>query len=140
MHNTAMSPPEETESMPVGMRRRPDLLASGVAVGGGVLSVFAWAACCVLPLALSLAGVSFAGAAVIAGQRSLLTIVAIAALALGWLLHWRRRRRCAADAACPKPSRAAFWLMILATALVALAVAWEPLVEPWAMVRLATIR
>lgn len=135
-----MSLPEEIESTPVGMRRRPDLLASAVAVGGGVLSVFAWAACCVLPLALSLAGVSFAGAAVIAGQRSLLTIVAIAALALGWLLHWRRRRRCAADAACPQPSRAAFWLMILATALVALAVAWEPLVEPWAMVRLATIR
>ena len=28
-------------------------------------TVFAWAACCVLPLALSVAGVSFAGAAVI---------------------------------------------------------------------------
>lgn len=135
-----MSTPDEIVSTPTDMTRRPDILASAIAVGGGILSVFAWAACCVLPLALSLAGVSFAGAAVIAGQRSLLTIVAIVALALGWLIHWRRRRRCSVDETCARPSRFAFWLMILATALVMLAVAWEPLVEPWAMVRLATIR
>ena len=97
--------------------------------------MFAWAACCILPLALSLAGAS-----IIAGLRGWLTIAAVAALALGWLVHWQRRRRCAADASCPRPSRIAFYLMLVATALVALAIAWEPIIEPWAMIRLATIR
>ena len=56
----------------------PDVVVSTSAAVGGFASVFAWAACCVLPLALSLAGVSFAGAAVIAGARTWVTAIAAA--------------------------------------------------------------
>jgi len=120
--------------------RIPEVAVSASAAIGGLASVFAWAACCVLPLALSVAGVSFAGAAVIAGARSWLTLAAAVILAAGWLLHWRRLRMCRLDAACRQPSRLAFWLLVAATALVALSIAWQPYIEPWAMPRLAAMR
>ena len=106
--------------------RIPEVAVSASAAIGGVASVFAWAACCVLPLALSVAGVSFAGAAVI--------------LAAGWLLHWRRLRMCRKDAACRRPSRLAFWLLVIASLLIVLSLAWQPYIEPWAMPRLAAMR
>ena len=62
--------------------------AAGAAAVAGLASVFAWAACCVLPLALSVAGLSFAGAAVFAGARHWITLVAIAILAGAWLLRY----------------------------------------------------
>lgn len=120
--------------------RIPDVAVSASAAVGGFVSLFAWAACCVLPLALSVAGMTFAGAAVIAGARNWLTVLAIAMLAAGWLLHWRRLRMCRRDAACRRPSRLAFWLLAVATLLVLLSLAWQPYVEPWAMPRLAAMR
>lgn len=135
-----MSHPEKTTTVQPVQFRRADLFAGAAAVSGGVLSVFAWAACCVLPLAMSLAGVSFAGAAMIAGLRGPMTIAAVIALAVGWVVIWQRRRRCETDATCPRPSSFAFWLMLLATLLVAAAMAWEPIIEPWAMVRLGAIQ
>lgn len=120
--------------------RIPEVAVSASAALGGLLSVFAWAACCVLPLALSVAGVTFAGAAVIAGARNWLTVVAIAILAAGWIVHWRRIRMCHRDAACRRPSPLAFWLLVVATALVVLSLAWQPYIEPWAMSRLAAMR
>ncbi|WP_291832871.1 MFS transporter permease [Brevundimonas sp.] len=120
--------------------RIPEVAVSASAAIGGVAAVFAWAACCVLPLALSVAGVSFAGAAVIAGARNWLTLVAAVILVAGWLLHWRRLRMCRKDAACRRPSRLAFWLLVVATALVVLSLAWQPYIEPWAMPRLAAMR
>ena len=118
----------------------PEVAVSATAAIGGVASVFAWAACCVLPLALSVAGVSFAGAAVIAGARNWLTLLAAVVLAAGWLLHWRRLRMCQKDAACRRPSRLAFWLLVAASLLVVLSLAWQPYIEPWAMPRLAARR
>lgn len=120
--------------------RVPDVAVGASAVFGGLASVLAWAACCVLPLALSIAGVSFAGAAVFAGARHWLTIVAALVLAAGWLLHWRRVRMCRRDAACGRPSRLVFWLLVSATMLIVLFMAWEPYVEPWALARLAAAR
>lgn len=134
-----MDAPDKPSSPPAFTDRK-DLLASGFALGGGALSLFAWAACCVLPLAFSMAGISFAWGSLIAGQRGPLTILALAALALGWVAFGMRRRRCARDATCPRPSRAAFWLLVVATMMVALALVWEPIIEPWAMVRLAVVR
>ena len=49
--------------------RIPEVAVGASAAVSGVAAVFAWAACCVLPLALSVAGVSFAGAAILAGAR-----------------------------------------------------------------------
>lgn len=120
--------------------RIPEVAVSASAAIGGVAAVFAWAACCVLPLALSVAGVSFAGAAVIAGARNWLTLVAAVILVAGWLLHWRRLRMCRKDAACHRPSRLAFWLLVIASLLIVLSLAWQPYIEPWAMPRLAAMR
>lgn len=120
--------------------RIPPVAAGAAAAVSGFASIFAWAACCVLPLALSVAGLSFAGAALFAGARHAITLVAVAVLAGGWLLHWRRLRTCRADAACPRPSRLAVGLLAVATVLVALSLAWEPFIEPWAMPRLAALR
>ena len=118
----------------------PDVVVSTSAAVGGFASVFAWAACCVLPLALSLAGVSFAGAAVIAGARTWLTAIAALVLVVGWLLHWRRVRKCRTDVSCARPSRTAFWLLVLASVLVGLALVWGPFIEPWAMCVLMAAR
>lgn len=120
--------------------RIPPLAAGAVAAVGGLASVFAWAACCVLPLALSVAGLSFAGAAVFAGARHGITLVAIAILAGAWLLHLRRLRTCRRDAACPRPSRLTVWLLVAATVLVGVSLVWQPFIEPWAMPRLAAMR
>ena len=120
--------------------RIPPVAASAAAAAGGLASVFAWAACCVLPLALSVAGLSFAGASVIAGARHWITLVAVAVLVGGWLLHWRRLRACRRDAACPRPSRLSVWLLMIATVLIGLSLVWEPLIEPWAMSLLAAQR
>jgi mercuric ion transport protein len=120
--------------------RRPEVAVSASAAIGGAASVFAWAACCVLPLALSVAGVSFAGAAVVAGARNWLTLIAAVILAAGWLLHGRRLRMCHKDAACRRPSPLAFWLLVIASVLIVLSLAWQPYVEPWAMPRLAAMR
>ena len=120
--------------------RDPEVAVSASAAIGAAASVFAWAACCVLPLALSEAGVSFAGAAVIAGARNWLTLLAAVILAAGWLLHWRRLRMCKKDGACRRPSRLAFWLLVTASVLIVLSLAWQPYIEPWATPRLAAMR
>lgn len=121
-------------------RRIPEVAVSASAAVSAFASVFAWAACCVLPLALSVAGVSFAGAALIAGARNWLTLVAGVILAAGWVLHWRRHRTCRQDATCARPSPLAFWLLSIASVLVMLSLAWEPFIEPWALPRLAAMR
>ncbi|ASD28330.1 MFS transporter permease [Brevundimonas diminuta] len=120
--------------------RIPELAVSASAAVGGFASLLAWAACCVLPLALSVAGVSFAGVAVLAGARHWLTPIAALVLAAGWLLHWRRSRMCRRDAACGRPSRPAFWLLAIATLLIVLSLAWEPYVEPWLLPQLAAVK
>lgn len=116
---------------------RSEMAVSATAAVGAAASVFAWAACCVLPLALSLAGLSFAGAALIAGMRGWLTGLAIVVLMAGWVLHWRRLRMCRREASCRRPSRVAAGLLVVATVLVLLSLAWQPFIEPWALPRLA---
>ncbi|WP_346427315.1 MFS transporter permease [Caulobacter sp. 17J65-9] len=95
------------------------------------LAVLAWAACCVLPIALSLAGISIAGTALIAGQRTWLTLLALPVLAAGWWMVWRRRRACRADRSCPAPSRLSINLLVAASVLTLLALVWEPMIEPF---------
>ncbi|MCI3132825.1 MFS transporter permease [Phenylobacterium aquaticum] len=94
------------------------------------LAVFAWAACCVLPLALSVAGLSLAGTAWIAGERRWLTGAAMVVLAMGWWSAIRRRRHCDLDARCAPPSPLSFTLLGAATLLAMTALAWSSLVEP----------
>lgn len=122
-------------------RRRVSTTAAGAAAAfGGLVSVFAWAACCVLPLALSAAGLSLAGAAVFAGARQGITLVAVAILAGAWLIYGRRLRTCREDEACPRPSRLTVSLLLIATTLVGLSLIWRPVIEPWSMPLLAAMR
>ena len=67
---------------------RRETLLGWSALGGSALAVLAWAACCVLPIALSLAGLSLAGTSLVAGQRQWITLGAAVLLAAGqslWL-------------------------------------------------------
>src|SRR5579859_704348 len=88
-----------------------DIALGWSALGAAALAVFAWAACCVLPLALSIAGMSLAGTAIIAGQRVWITLATVMVLAAGWALIWRRGQACAADAGCPRPSKLVIGLL-----------------------------
>ena len=117
-----------------------DIVVAWSAFSVAALAVFAWAACCVLPLALSIAGLSLAGAAVIAGQRTWLTLATVIVLGAGWWMVWRRRKACRLDAACPAPSRLMTGLLSAATILNGLALAWRPLIEPPLLSLLRTAR
>lgn len=124
---------------PIRTERR-EKIVGWAALGGSALAVFAWAACCVLPMALSLAGLSLAGAALLAEQRGLLTWGAAVVLAAGWWSVWRRRRACARDASCPPPSRSTTSLLGLASGLIGLALIWQSVVEPSALMLLRSLR
>lgn len=110
------------------------------AITAAALAVFAWSACCVLPIGLSLIGLSLAGTALLAEQCIWLTVGAVIILVAGWRSMWRRRTLCATDASCAPPSRLSMALLSAATALTILAVVWRPLVEPWALSLMRTLR
>lgn len=110
-----------------------DRIVGWSALGVAGLAVLAWAACCVLPLALSLIGLGIAGTALIAGLRGWLTFGAGVMLAAGWWSYWRRRRVCSSEPGCTPPSRLTAALLGAATLLVCLALIWQSIVEPWAM-------
>jgi mercuric ion transport protein len=117
-----------------------DIIVGWSAFGAAALAVFAWSACCVLPLALSIAGFSLAGTAAIAGQRTWLTLGTVVVLGAGWWMVWRRRQSCAVDAACAPPSRLMIGLLSGATLLTLAALAWGPFIEPWALALLRNAR
>ncbi|TAL31261.1 MAG: MFS transporter permease [Phenylobacterium sp.] len=129
--------------MSLGSERRPRGTAEAAvgwaaAVGAGA-ALLAWISCCVLPIALSLAGLSLAGTAWLAGQRTWLTFAALAVLALGWVMTWRRRRACARASSCAVPSRLTVGLLTVATLLTLAALAWQPLLEPRLLAILRTL-
>lgn len=119
---------------------KTDLALGWSAVLTAGLALFAWAACCVLPLALSVAGLSLAGTAWIAGERRWLTAATVVVLAAGWWSVVARRRRCAADSSCAPPSRLSVALLGAATVLATIALAWGPLIEPRLLTLLRTWR
>jgi mercuric ion transport protein len=120
--------------------RSPGTLLGWSAIGAAALAVFAWSACCVLPIGLSLIGLSLAGMALLAEQRTWLTFGAVIILAAAWRSMWRRRNLCVTDASCAPPSRHSMALLSTATALSVLALAWRPLIEPWALSLMRTLR
>ena len=63
---------------------------AAVAAAAGV--VFAWAACCFLPMSLALAGLGLGGLGWVAGQRTWFTLGALALNSVGWVVTWRRAR------------------------------------------------
>lgn len=123
---------------------------AGSAAGGSALSwaavsaasaaVFAWAACCVIPLSLALTGLGLGGLSWVAGHRIWLTVLALAVVAAGWILRWRQARACRTDGSCAVPSPAAGYLLGAATVLILLALIWQPIVEPRALMMIRSAR
>jgi mercuric ion transport protein len=115
-------------------------MAGGAGLAAGLAGIFA-SSCCVLPLVLVAFGLGSAGAAVIpalAALRLYLIAAAILAVAVGWLSHlrgWRTERVGTACAAAAAKRPVPLWLG-LASAVVLLALAWQPLVEPWLLARM----
>lgn len=115
----------------------------GAAALGALTSigaVLAALACCVLPLGLAALGV---GAGLSSALKPLvplhwpLSIIAMLAVASGWILYLRRRKMaCAEGATCAvlRPSRATLIMLCAATLLVAISSLW-PFLEP-ALMRL----
>ncbi len=103
--------------------------AVGTAAGAGAL--FSAGACCVLPLVFAAAGVGTGALGAVVPYHWPLTIASAVVIAVGWLLHWRRRRACAAGAECAgnPPSRATFVLLALATLFVAMSALWPRFFE-----------
>jgi len=106
---------------------------SWAAVAAAAGAVFAWAACCVLPMSLALAGLGLGGLSWVAGQRTWITLAALVVIGVGWVVTWRRARMCRLDSTCAAPSRFGIGLLGAATVLVLLALIWQPIVEPWAL-------
>ena len=121
-----------------GEARETALSWAAVAASAG--AVFAWAACCVLPMSLSLAGLGLGGLSWVAGQRTWLTLAALGVIGMGWVLTWRRVRMCRLDSACAAPSRLGIGLLGAATVLVLLALIWQPIIEPWALALIRSAR
>jgi mercuric ion transport protein len=119
---------------------RRDRILGWSALGSSAIAVFAWAACCVLPISLSFAGVGLAGMALVAGQRTWLTLGALLVLGAGWWSVWRRRRACDAGAGCEAPARLTLVLLTAATLLAGVALVWQPLVEPRVLMLLRSLR
>ena len=98
----------------------------------GVGALFSAAACCILPLALAALGLGSAGLSAIVPFHWPLTIAAVAAVAVGWLLYGRKRRACAVDGTCTSasPARSTFVLLCLATAFVIISASWGYIEAP----------
>lgn len=133
-------PETETLNPPTIPQGAGSNLAGWSALSASLLALLAWIACCVLPLALSIAGVTVAGTAVLAGQRTWLTLMAAAIVGLGWWNEWRRRRACRADTACAAASRSSLALLVAASVAVLLSVLWQPMIEPKALMLLRSLR
>lgn len=107
----------------------------GVATVGTVASfgaLFSAAACCILPLGLAALGIGSAGLSSVVPFHWPLTIVAMLAIASGWLFYARRHRACARDTSCTTapPARATFRLLCVATAIVTISASWSFIEAP----------
>lgn len=136
-----MTVSSEPEARRDGRSGKPaETALSWAAIAAATGAVFAWAACCVLPMSLALTGLGLGGLSWVAGQRTWITLAALAAIGVGWGLTWRRSRMCRVDSACAAPSRLAISLLGAATVLVILALIWQPIVEPWALALIRSAR
>lgn len=105
----------------------------GTVAGLGALAA---SSCCALPMALAglgATGAVFGGLTMLASVRPLLLGGAALALLVGWGLFFRRRATaCTMAGPCVStgPSRRTAALLGIGTVLVALALVWEPYLEP----------
>ena len=106
-------------------------LGSVVGLGAVIAS-----SCCALPLILASLGATgavFTGLEFMAAQRAVLLGSATAAIAVAWVLFLRRRATaCSENGACSIRARSRRTALILGigTALIGLALIWQPYIEP----------
>ncbi|MCB4806299.1 MULTISPECIES: mercuric transporter MerT family protein [Methylobacterium] len=128
---SARSAPRPRDSLPVPAGSW--FAGLGTVAGLGALAA---SSCCALPMALAglgATGAVFGGLTMLASIRPLLLGGAALALLVGWALFFRRRATACAMAgpyASTGPSRRTAVLLGMGTALVALALVWEPYLEP----------
>ena len=129
---TTMDPQDTTAAENSGQHK---LIAAG-----GILGAIAATSCCILPLVLTLIGVSGAWMAnlrALAPYQPYFIAMTVACLAYGfYLVYWKPKQACADGAACARPMpgivvRGSLWL---ATAIVVAAATfgyWFPYLLPY---------
>ena len=118
-----------------GQKSIPNWLAAG-----GVLAVLGATTCCILPLVLTLIGVSGAWMAnlrALSPYQPYFVILSVLAISYGFYqVYWKPRKQCAEGQACARPIggnivKVTLWtgaLLVLATVTFPL---WFPLVLPF---------
>lgn len=116
----------------------PDGRGTGVVTGAGLaagLAAIVASSCCVLPIVFVGLGLGSVAALLIptlAVLRPYLLAAAVLAVVAAWINYARRRQACATEVACDTAGptrRAPIWL-VLASAVVFLALIWQPWIEP----------
>ena len=117
---------------PPSFGRSPEEGAATVGALAGFGALFSAAACCVLPLLLGAVGVGVGGLAAFVPFHWPLTVAAMVALGVGWLIYFRKRRACSRDAACAaSPSaRATLTMLCIATGFVLISASWSYIEAP----------
>lgn len=116
----------------------PDRKGTGFVTGAGMatgLAAIVASSCCVLPIifvGLGLGSVAAVLIPTLAMLRPYLLAAAVLAVVVAWIIYARRRQACASDAACDTvgPARRAPIWLVLASAIVLLALIWQPWIEP----------
>jgi mercuric ion transport protein len=107
---------------------------TGTGLAAGLAAIVA-SSCCVLPIVFVGLGLGSVAAVLIptlAVLRPYLLGAAVLAILTAWVIYARRRQACASDEACGtvgSARRAPIWL-VLASAIVVLALIWQPWIEP----------
>ena len=112
----------------------------GLAAAGGILGAIAVSSCCILPLVLTVAGVSGAwmiNLRALALYQPIFIAMTIAVLGYGfYLVYWKPKRAYADGAVCVRPLmpnkvvRGALWFSSLIVALAFSFPYWFPLIVP----------
>ena len=113
----------------------------GVIATGGILGAVAAMSCCILPLALTVAGVSGAWMAnlrALAPYQPIFIFMTIAFLGYGfYLVYWKPKRASADGAVCARPAvpgkvvRGTLWMASLFVVLAISFPYWFPLIVPY---------
>jgi len=114
--------------------------ANRLAVTGGILGALAASSCCLLPLALTLLGVSGAWMANLRALEAFqLYFIGFGVLALGYgfyQVYWKPKVACEVDDACAKPLnntlvKSGLWLGTLLMLIAVTFTFWFPLIVPY---------
>ena len=125
---------------PLNRQGAGDTGKQGLMAAGGILGAIAASSCCLLPLGLTIAGVSGAWMAnlrALSPYQPYFIALTIAFLGYGfYLVYWRPKRAFAEGAVCARPVvpdkvvKVALWLALLVIVLAISFAYWFPLIEP----------